>query len=341
MEKAVNERGATIITVVLVIAIIVLIICIIVWIWGAVEWGRFKGAANKALDNDIYCKGNDCELKIDDTLTTPASIPSDFDYGLARYCTDLIARVYSDDSLTMPTGMSRLSTIKYRDRTIGFIGKTDVAHWVVIGASVADEKWRKYYEYDGHNVHHSKQRGVQTSTKFEPSGLLCYKGFNDIYECIRDSISKELAAVNATNVVITGHSLGATTATLACIDLADTYTVTGYTFGSPRVCNNVPVDSMNGFHRIENTTDTVSDTPFAVTLNLHNHESPFFYTHGGTNLTFTQNRKSVYQNNSLQACIEAIENQTLQIGGQPPVSVSPTPEMSCDDDSYENNYGWE
>lgn len=69
-------------------------------------------------------------------------------------------------------------------------------------------------------------------------------GFKEDYRSLSSKIKSRLSDINCTKespLVVTGHSLGGALATLALYDLADSgYNVTkGYTFGSPRVGDDV------------------------------------------------------------------------------------------------------
>lgn len=102
------------------------------------------------------------------------------------------------------------------------------------------------------------------------SGAEVHDGFSDAWDEVADAttaaLNQALAANPSFKIISTGHSLGAAVATLAAANLrAQGYAIDLYTYGSPRVGNDVFVNFVNsqpgGEFRVTHTDDPVPRLP--------------------------------------------------------------------------------
>lgn len=79
------------------------------------------------------------------------------------------------------------------------------------------------------------------------SGAQMHRGFTEAYLSVRDDIHRFLKNSNASQVILTGHSLGGALATLCAVDIQYNFSsaIELYTFGSPRVGNDGFRESFN------------------------------------------------------------------------------------------------
>jgi triacylglycerol lipase len=121
-------------------------------------------------------------------------------------------------------------------------------------------------------------------------GGLVEQGFSTVYATVRDAIVAEVNTLagssSLTTLYVTGHSLGASLATLAAPDLARATRFTApvlYNFASPRTGDPVfasLVDALPTSWRVVNTNDEVPKLPPAVAFVLENGQQKlFFYEH--------------------------------------------------------------
>ena len=119
-----------------------------------------------------------------------------------------------------------------------------------------------------------------------------------------------------TPVMISGHSLGAATATLACLDLTKFgYDCVAYTFASPRVGDmdfcRIAKKLNTNLYRIVNIADAVPTLPPAVSPNLDDPEDPFMYSHCGIMKSFSVNWLSTLNNHLIGSYLEGLYSSTL------------------------------
>lgn len=300
------------------VTLVVIVILLVYWSIMLSKWYKFNRASEVAIGNNMYCVKDEglCRLVKDDNLEVPGPGTSVFSYTVARYAADLIARVellfrenYKSFLLVMPPGMANIKTLYYHDKIIGFVGlDPNGTYWVVFRGTSTSKEWRKDFQFMQDDI--ILKKGMETQRVFQE--LSCHQGFLDVYEDLQEDIRSALAHVEGARVVATGHSLGSSLATLTCLDLQSKYQVSGYVFGGPRVCQEVPTDTMIAFFRINNTCDPIKDMPMSVMWNIENAEEPFYYEHGGQEITFTDNRLSLTNNHLMPVYIQAIENEILR-----------------------------
>jgi len=126
-------------------------------------------------------------------------------------------------------------------------------------------------------------------------------GFDTIYATVRGAILSEVAGLAASGdyatLYVTGHSLGASLATLAAPDLARQTPLSApvlYNFASPRTGDPLfaaLVDALPTSWRVVNTNDAVPKLPPAVALVDENGETrEYFYEHVDSEYAITFGR---------------------------------------------------
>jgi hypothetical protein len=308
----------------LLISTLFLLVLVLSFVFVAViysrRYARILGAVTNILNNDIFCKhqGGPCLMEFDRDIEMPDNIDNiTFDKKIALFCADLIARIellYYDkngvDELVIPTGMELLTELHYNGTTIGYVVKQVVEQknndlpintvCVVLRGTATASEWQKDFDY------------VQTENAIGDGStvLNCHKGFLDIYSEFKNELHETLEKneIKWDTVLITGHSLGGSLATLITLDLYKKYNTRTYVFGSPRVCDIIPED-IRYMWRVNNTSDIVPNIPLPVMPNVKNHENPYRYTHGGTSVEFTNNRSSLTNSHLLPVYLSYLKDE--------------------------------
>lgn len=155
-----------------------------------------------------------------------------------------------------------------------------------------------------------------------------HKGFNNVYESmykkVRAKVKKALNEHKDAKLIIAGHSLGGSLASLAATDLAlldlkgklskhpAPVPICVYTFGSPRVGNPRFVQSIRDLNfpvfRIFNTCDLVTNLPPVISPLLGR---DYFYEHIGISIPFTKHYGSLVENQTLSHHLDALRSVKL------------------------------
>jgi triacylglycerol lipase len=294
-----------------------------------VYYGRYHsafGAIDASINNEDYCSPQEgsCEMRVNDALDEPAPAPG-FDYPVARYCADLVARVellfYKKKGLaelSVPRELDLVTVLTFKSKTIGFLARSRATRtaWVAFRGTATTAEWRKDFDFSQFEFGHASTEfdivDGQNQLALDSGDMLsCHKGFTDVYGEFKHDLMSALAQLDCARAVVTGHSLGGSLATLAAIDIATTLPVQAYVFGTPRVCESIP-DTFQ-LWRVNNTADPIPSFPLAVMPNVRNKHRPFHYTHGGVPIDFTTNRRSMTNNHLLPVYIDALDNRRLFI----------------------------
>jgi predicted lipase len=283
------------------------------------RYNKYYYASSSAIDNDIFCKYSEekCTPQISDQLKKPSELKKNYDNETAKYCADLVARIeicfkanndFSQHNL--PPNLKLCKNLYYKDNVIGFVAICSASRivWVVFRGTASKEEWKQDFNFTQRDLTFSgpeaqKQLSVRTGEIFT-----CHEGFLKIYQDLKKKLTEAVDGQQMKKVIVTGHSLGASLATLASIDLSsESYEVSTYVFGSPRVCEYVPSTMFKSFWRINNTTDVITNVPLSVMPNIHKKEIPFAYTHVGKSKEFTKNRLSLTNNHLMAVYIQALQ----------------------------------
>lgn len=183
---------------------------------------------------------------------------------------------------------------------IGFIAKRETKVFIVFRGTKTPKEW-----VDNLNISFKEY--------LIPSFGNIHEGFLQVYKSIQNTIYQHKDDINSKDsLYIAGHSLGAALATLAVPDIEINLQKrirAIYTFGSPRVGDNVFVKSYNAkysekTHRIVNTSDVVTSIPLPV---------PIFGSFGGyfshvdNPIDFTVQENDIMKNHEMKTYLIEIE----------------------------------
>lgn len=161
---------------------------------------------------------------------------------------------------------------------IAFVATAGDAIYVVFRGTKTISEWISDAEF------------AQVPYAYASGGGMVEQGFSAVYATIRDGIVDEVNALaqsgNYTTLYVTGHSLGASVATLAAPDLARATSFASpilYDFASPRTGAPTFASLVNALPtswRVVNTNDEVPKLPPTVTFVFENGQQKlFFYEH--------------------------------------------------------------
>ena len=298
------------------------LIIFIVYVIFFTRYKKFVRAVSVAINNEQFCISQEgpCHLQVNDDLIQPVTIDTVFSYDVARYAADLVARVellfYKKNglvSLQMPSSLENKTTLYFKNKIIGYIAYSDVSNvaWVVFRGTANEAEWREDFNFSQVDLtlpSGDNQTDFQLKTG---DTIACHKGFIDVFNEFKQDMVNAIEDLKPGQIVVTGHSLGAALATLASLELSSMYDVYTYCFASPRVCDDIPSNN-SSFWRMNNTADIIPSVPLSVMPNIKEKNSPYFYTHGGISMEFTDNRKSLTNNHLLPVYINALEQYSLR-----------------------------
>jgi hypothetical protein len=326
-------------TYLIALLIIIIIICFIVAIVSVamiiVYVVNMSRAVKGSLFNKRHCGEIYCKSKIDDTLVIP-EITNKFNLNMCRYCADLIVRMelplYDDNSFNLdnenikiPKNMKLIGKLYEQDvkYVFGIVLKdTNNTIWISYRGTSDINEWHDDFTYNQSGLPGKKtlyQIPVPFFDKNKLMGLApkAHNGFIKVYSYFKEKLLKIIKDNKPTNIIITGHSLGAAVGTLTSVDL----TINGfenitYVFGSPRVGNKDFSDLVDNksipLFRISNTCDIIPTLPFAVSPNLQDPNNSYWYQHCGESYSFTDNWLSTMNNHIMSVHIKWIDTMLKQ-----------------------------
>lgn len=273
------------------------------------KYNKIANAVIKTIDDDkLYIQTQN--LVINDHLTEPI-LETNFNIHIARYASDLIARIqvlFSDkhrySELSLPNDLQAIKIFYYNNKEVGYIAiSTKNQIYIVFRGTVSKNEWRHDLQF--------KQDFI------DDTEWSCHSGFLHIYSSFKKELIEVLSTLSNTprNILITGYSLGGALATISSLHISQIYPnkyhhIYVYVFGCPRVCKYIP-PIVDEYWRVNNTEDIIKDVPLAVMPNLIDVKNPFKYTHGGHVKYFTNNLHSHSKNHYLQIYIDAMDEGHL------------------------------
>jgi len=256
-----------------------------------------KRALGPTFDND------NCGQKCHEYAKT--SLPKQGE-PIALFCTELIqtfeTSMKKNTSVDFPEGVKKVQVLQYNSSSkpdIGWILK-DVYDrvWVIFRGTQSAEEGAQDLLF-----------GYATESIFD-SGLYdeehyaLHKGFVNVFNSFRNVLHRTIEKLNPTDLIITGHSLGAALATLAIFSFRERPKVIGYGFGSPRVGDVDFVTLFNSlphseWYNVINLDDIFTSLPLSVMANKAKPEQPLLYQQAGILITFSKNWGSYLANHLL------------------------------------------
>ena len=251
-----------------------------------------------------------------------------FNIDIVKYCSSLVY-ILEDASFKKinPVFPKELNLIKelydnVNEPVYGCILQNVDTVWIIFRGSQTINEWQQDFIQQQSNYLNSKFSHLQTkshslqsyknSSGISPS---IHKGFIYIYEQFRQQILDALKNIsNISNIIISGHSLGAAISTINALDLfqQNYKSIVVYNFASPRVGDPVFVEIFNNSEiknfRIVNIADIIPTLPLSVFPNLVNPKIPILYEHCGQAITFTDNWLSIMNNHLMPVHMLALNN---------------------------------
>ena len=142
--------------------------------------------------------------------------------------------------------------------------------------------------------------------------ILIHRGHYKLYATLRNKLINDLKNIlnDQTVIVCTGHSLGASLATICFADIFSNKigkNITLYSYGSPRVGNNAFVDLVNvkgTSYRIVNNEDLIPQLILSIMVKGQN---KYYYEHIDKTISFSMNLED-YQKNHIEAYEKYLKN---------------------------------
>jgi len=304
----------------LILLFIICIISIIVYRF----YINIKDMLNGAFLNKNYCNKQRCD--IDNNLYPfqfKETIKKEWDSDVAIFCAQTIylieKAVLENKSIIYPETFKKCKIINITTPDLfGIILIYQHQIYIFYRGTQTKQEFKTDFNLQQSLSLFSTTSSSQTKSTFlsnvkdltlNPS---VHRGFNDFYMIFRKQIidTIKLYATTDTQIIISGHSLGAAIALLTSIDLISNFNYSNiimYNFASPKVGDVIFADFVNKlvtdnkliFYRIVNEDDIVPTFPFSVTPNIKNYNKPFIYAHCGVVKTFSATWLSILNNHLL------------------------------------------
>ena len=200
----------------------------------------------------------------------PFETYTDIDVTEVKFCSDVIMKlenitIHREKNITFNHDGSTLNSFMFIKNSIfGIIFLYNNKLWIIFRGTFTSKEWSYNLDFKF------------TDMNIKDTYLQCHSGFHRLYtEYFRDQIYEVINTNDISEVVFSGHSLGAGVATLASIDIKTTFpdkSINAYLFGSPRVLGYEisKLINMPKIWRVNNTSDIITQLPFATTSNSIN-----------------------------------------------------------------------
>lgn len=266
-------------------------------------------ATGTCTPGNISCVFEPTNIAFDDTPVTTYSA------NTARIMADLIGRIeYAashNQTPTVPDGMELIITLK---PTVGpvfcgiYLQTARNRLMVVFRGTKTAQEWNADL--------HTNQ--VQAPMETVNPNVLVHEGFLNTYNSFIIPIRAIITERQPTDMLFTGHSLGAAVATILCFTYQSASVPNGtYSFASPRVGNVLFSQQLSAgtypLFRLTNQADIVPTLPPSVTPQWGGNFQPYLYNHAGTSYAFNLNWGSWNNNHLIPIYLYALANCTFLV----------------------------
>ena len=328
-----NKLGIVIIIVLLIIFFTFVIVYTITKI--IIPYSTKLLAIKFVFNNDLYCNKNkdicDKNTNINDLTIPNQKLDGTYNKNSVYYSIDLITRIQNhikSNNNIIPNGLQIELQITNNNYLFGVLWsvKTDnKTLWLAFRGTTNTQEWLEdfivnedsYQEFIDINSNSSINSTSNFKNNLNINSIKIHSGFIKLYKKFKIQLIKKLKEINPTQLIISGHSLGAAIATLCAWDLSTqnfiTNKITVYSIASPKVGNTAFANAINKnsklvLYRIVNLSDIVPSTPTAVVPNFNDKKNPYEYTHGGILKYFNDNWLSILNNHNLPVYKKNLEN---------------------------------
>lgn len=254
-------------------------------------------AVQHAADNDTLCSLVPCDFRADTAVQPPpdaevTAATGKYDLASSRFAAQAVA-VLEDAVLNkLP-----LTPLPQTDVLATFSGNPDQPDklqnmaWLLKPRGTSNQVWLAF-------------RGTQTKGEWQidwdmtqvpwndaTPGALVHRGFRnaaqELMPAITAALQSVIKAAPDTHIFVTGHSLGASLATLCVLHLlaAGLANLHAYIYAPPRTGNDSfvrlvlaqPPPKLREFHAIANVADIIPQVPLSVMPNVKDAQQPMLY----------------------------------------------------------------
>ena len=307
---------------ILCVFVLVGIVSLIVLISIKIKTRKYMASVKVCLKNKLQCEQYKCPRKITN-LPVPEQNDTKYNSAVIRYLADLIVRVENavTGQLLPPENLKEEMKIYNIEKSplFGMLWSNNDNNrivYIVFRGTINSEEWIQDFNYN-QDVFQKNEKVKQQRAMFLRNTEVfphVHNGFLNVYNNFREKLVSKLQELNPTQILLSGHSLGAGVSTICGLDLKLMgYNTIVYNFASPRVgddnlCNLIKTSNLP-VYRLVNTCDVVPTLPPSVSPNLEDPNNPYIYTHCGQGVYFTSNWKSIINNHLMGIYLEALDSQ--------------------------------
>jgi len=281
------------------VCVIVIILILVLLVGGIliaffILYSRLQAESEEAVR--AFCTDVGGYLPYNTTLTNPITDEYSKDVANFLLTTDLNVTIANcsqfTEQLPLPPDFKvkvpLTQTFGTTKRNIGFVFYSDTLKTILVSftGTFFFEQWESDLVFF---------QTAPTQLNNYNQGILIHQGFYNIYLSIRSQLEDDLKMFpEATQLIISGHSLGGALATIAAFDFAkNSPSPKIYTFASPRVGN---IDFAKKYSAVDIDTQRVFNTEDIVPCLPPPVLQEFIYDHVGNGIDFTNNLGDLTKN---------------------------------------------
>jgi len=183
-------------------------------------------------------------------------------YSQATQCALLSEAIYQDFSEIQFSNFPNITPVLIEQEKTGtqcaiLSDSAEDTIYIVFRGSEEKIDWSTNFDlnkvaFDQNVIHEEIVDNLEEVYPYEEksqSGAKMHQGFVNAFLSVREQIHHQIKDYTASQVIVTGHSLGGALSTLCAVDIqycfGEKFAVSIYTFGSPRVGNNGFRESFN------------------------------------------------------------------------------------------------